>query len=145
MNGAHKKYTVFIIDDDQCSLDLIESMLKCDSYEIISFKSSPDAFMQINKQKPDLVLLNINMPKMNGFEICQAIKANPSTSAILVMLMTAFNSSFAQFASLITYRADCFMVKPFSRETLVKKIETLFSLKEGHLPLGHNSLIANFI
>lgn len=148
MSGLVSKYNVLLIDDDECSLNLLEAILLSDEkrqYSVKKFSNSPAAFKCAKSEKPDFIILDINMPVMNGFEICQNLKSNAETKDIIVMLMTAYNSSFAQYDGLVTYRADCYIAKPFSRETLIRNIENLMMIKEGKLPFNRNNLISNFI
>ncbi len=148
MKDGNKTYGVFLVDSDECSVNLIEAMLLSDEkrrYRVEKFSGSPDAFKRAKTEKPDFLILDINMPVMNGFEICQNLKASADTKDIIVMLMTAYSSSFAQYDGLVTYRADCYIAKPFSRETLLRNIENLIMIKEGQLPCNRNNLISNFI
>lgn len=148
MNEPPKIYSVFLVDDDECSINLIEAMLLSDDkrkYRVEKFSSAPEALKRARAEKPDILILDINMPIMNGFEICQSLKSSAETKDMLVMLMTAYNSSFAQYDGLVTYRADCYIAKPFSRETLIRNIENLLMIKEGQLPINRNNLISNFI
>lgn len=148
MGEPVSKYNVFLIDDDECSLNLLEAILLSDEkrqYCVKKFSNSPIALKCARAEKPDFIVLDINMPIMNGFEICQNLKSSADTKDIIVMLMTAYNSSFARYDGLITYRADCYIAKPFSRETLIRNIENLIMIKEGKLPINRNSLISNFI
>ncbi len=148
MSLLPEKYTVVLVDDDECSLNLLEAILLSDEkrqYCIKKFGKSLDALKYITSEKPDFVVLDINMPIMNGFEICQNLKSNASTKDIIIMLMTAYNSSFAQYDSLVTYRADCYIARPFSRETFIRNIENLSMIKEGKLPVNRNNFISNFI
>lgn len=148
MSEPVSKYNVLLIDDDECSRNLLEAILLSDEkrqYSVKKFSNSPAALMCAKSEKPDFIILDINMPIMNGFEICQNLKSSAETKDIIVMLMTAYNSSFAQYDGLVTYRADCYIAKPFSRETLIRNIENLMMIKEGKLPFNRNNLISNFI
>jgi len=148
MKEDKKIYRVMLVDADDCSARLIEAMLLSDEerkYDIRIFSNSPGALKEAKSSIPDFLILDINMPIMNGFEICQNLKSSHETKDILIMLMTAYNSSFAQYDGLVTYRADCYIAKPFSRETLVRNIENLLMIKEGRLPFNRNNLISNFI
>ncbi|HBC76561.1 MAG: hypothetical protein A2008_05280 [Candidatus Wallbacteria bacterium GWC2_49_35] len=148
MKDDNQTYSVFLVDADECSANLIEAMLLSDDkrkYRVEKFSGSPEAFMRAKAEKPDFLILDINMPVMNGFEICQNLKSAPETKDITVILMTAYSSSFAQYDGLVTYRADCYIAKPFSRETLLRNIENLIMIKEGRLPCNRNNLISNFI
>jgi CheY-like chemotaxis protein len=148
MKDDNKTYSVFLVDADECSVNLIEAILLSDDkrkYLVEKFPGSPEAFKRAKAEKPDFLILDINMPVMNGFEICQNLKSSAETKDILVMLMTAYSSSFAQYDGLVTYRADCYIAKPFSRETLLRNIENLIMIKEGQLPCNRNNIISNFI
>ncbi len=141
-------YKVYLLDDDQCTLDLVEAMLDADPdnfYEVLKFTSSPEALKAIFLEPPDFLILDVNLPIINGFEICQKVKANCNLSDITIILMTAYHSKYAWYDGLLLYRADSYLPKPFSCETFIKHIHDIISLKQRHLPGHTNTIIAKVI
>ena len=148
MSEPQKVYDVFLIDDDACALDLLEAMLESDDntkYNVFKYSHTPSALNAISAKKPDIVILDINMPIINGLEICQTLKSDHDTQDIMVILMTAYNSKNVQYDGLIKYRADSYVAKPFSCATLLQTIKNIALLREKKLPNGHNSVISNYI
>lgn len=143
-----EKYKIFLVDDDSYSLDLIEMMITSDDsekYDIRKFTNSPDALSKIIIEKPDVVVLDINMPIMNGFEICQTIKSRPETKNIIVVFVTSYNSEYAKYDSIIRYKADYYISKPFSKEMLVNFIKMIKMAKKGYVPVNRNAAVAGLI
>jgi len=149
MSNARKPfYRVYLIDDDQYILDLMEAMLDTEPdnfYQVTKFSSSPEALKSIFLVPPDLIILDVNMPVINGFEICQKLKSNPATCSVTVVLITAYGSRHAWYDGLLTYRADSYIAKPFSCESFIQIIQDVILLKKGILPNHKNNLISKSI
>lgn len=141
-------YKVYLLDDDQCTLDLIEAMLDADPaiyYEVTKFTSSPEALKAIIHNQPDILILDVNIPIMNGFEVCQKIKSNVHTAFITVVLITAYSSEFVWHDGLLLYHADYYLSKPFECESFIDHIHSVIKLKQGNLPGHKNQLISKSI
>jgi len=137
---------LFVVDDDCYTLELIDIMLQDDpKFKITKFSDSPRALNAIYDEKPDIVILDINLPKMNGFEICQEIKSKPETSSVSIILLTAYDSSHAKHEGLMKYNADYYLTKPVTRDTLVKCIENIIQIKSKKAPTGRNPIISSCI
>lgn len=149
MNDINKPYfKVYLLDDDQGTLDLIEAMLDADPvnyYEVTKFTSSPEALKAIIYNQPDLLILDVNIPVMNGFEVCQKIKSNVHTAFITVVLITAYGSEYVWHDGLLLYHADYYLSKPFECEPFIEHIHSVVSLKQGKLPDHKNQLISKSI
>lgn len=90
---------ILIVDDTPENLHLLSQMLEDYGYDVRSVISGSTALMGIRAQAPDLVLLDINMPEMNGFEVCQQLKTDPSTQDIPVIFISALNEVFDKVAA----------------------------------------------
>lgn len=146
MQEQKPKYRIFIIDDDPFVLDILEAMLAgFPEYEISKFLSSPDALNAVTDRKPDIVILDINMPIMNGFEICHALKSNNETRQVSVILATAYDSKHSQCDGLVKYGADSYIAKPVSRERLLACIQNIIKVREKQNPENRNALFSKVI
>lgn len=149
MNDVQQSfYKIYLLDDDQSTLDLIEAMLDADPghyYEVSKYTSSPEALKAINFDPPDILILDVNLPVINGFEVCQKIKSSVSTSSVTVILITAYNSSFVWHDGLLVYRADYYLAKPFKCEEFIRHIHSVILLKSRRLTEHKNNLISKMI
>lgn len=149
MNDVHQPfYRVYLLDDDQCTLDLIEAMLAADPrnyYEVSKYSSSPEALKSITFDPPDILILDVNLPVINGFEVCQKIKSTPSISSVTIILITAYDSSYAWHDGLLVYRADYYMTKPLKCEEFLDHIHSVVQLKSRRLTEHKNNLISKVI
>src|SRR4030042_780892 len=87
----NKKPIVLVVDDDQQNLELLQAYLEDLDIETVPAPDGIKALEIMNKKKPDLVLLDVMMPKMSGFEVCKRMKNDPRTSDIPVIMVTALN------------------------------------------------------
>lgn len=149
MNDVQRPfYRVYLLDDDQCTLDLIEAMLDADPdnyYEVSKYSSSPEALKKIVFNPPDILILDVNLPVINGFEVCQKIKSTSSISSVTIILITAYNSSYAWHDGLLVYRADYYLAKPFKCEEFIRHIHSVVQLKSRRLTEHKNDLISRVI
>ncbi len=128
------KGDILIVDDTPDNLRLLSSMLTQQGYEVRSVRSGSAALMGIQSQPPDLILLDINMPGMNGYEVCQQLKQNPSTREIPVMFISAHNEVFDKVQAFSMGGVD-YISKPFQVEEVLARVETHLSLRRLQLQL----------
>ena len=119
---------VLIVDDDQPSLELLQAYLEDIDCETLSAHDGLQALKIISKTPPDLVLLDIMMPKMSGFEVCKKIKNDPRTSNISVIMVTALNE-FGDIEQGINSGTDDFISKPVNKLELLTRVKTMLKLK----------------
>lgn len=116
--------TILIVDDDDDVIFCVASLLEYKGYEVVAVHDGDLAFHQIAQSKPDLIILDVMMPHMNGFDVCRTLKLGNSTMSIPVIILTALHTgNEAQEAA--AAGADCYMSKPFNNKTLIAKIEEL--------------------
>lgn len=123
----HRKF-LLVVDDNEEVRKFIADVLQED-YRIKSFSSGSEAISFMEKEIPDLVISDVMMPEMDGFELCKLIKTNESTNHIPVILLTAKSSTSNRIAGLST-GADSYITKPFSIKVLKLNILNLLSTKE---------------
>ncbi len=119
---------VLIVDDEPLNLQLLEALLGPLNYEVIRASNGPDALHLVARAEVDLVLLDVMMPGMDGFEVCRRIKQNDMTRLIPVVLLTGMDSMDARLAG-IEAGADDFLTKPPNRAELLARTRSLIRVK----------------
>jgi len=123
-----RKPVVLIVDDNEQNLELLEAYLEEVDCETVSAYDGPEAMEIITRQKPDLILLDVMMPKMSGFEVCKRVKNNPATANIPVIMVTALNE-FGDIERGIDSGTDDFLSKPVNKLEFVTRVKTMLKLK----------------
>jgi diguanylate cyclase (GGDEF)-like protein len=114
---------VLVVDDDEDIARFIEMNLSFEGFEVMVAHDGYDACVQVSRQRPDLVLLDVMMPRMDGVELCRRIRADPLTAGIPVVMLTAKGLSSDTVVGL-TAGADDYIVKPFDTLELVARVRT---------------------
>ncbi len=120
--------TVLVVDDNQQNLELIQAYLEDVECETQAARDGIEALDMVAENKPDLILLDVMMPKMSGFEVCRRLKSNPQTSDIPVIMVTALNE-FGDIERGLDSGTDDFVSKPINRLELLTRIRTMLKLK----------------
>lgn len=128
MHKPGRKYDILIVDDDPQVHKLIAKMLPLEAYTVRSSYSADDALANISGSKPDLVILDIMMPKVSGIEVCNKIKENPETKDVMVLILSAKDAQSDRIEGL-NQGADEYISKPFHMRHLIRKIEHMLSKK----------------
>lgn len=123
---------VLVVDDQPIGQVVLTNLLESEGYDIAFATSGREALQQMQLVAPDLVLLDVMMPEMDGFEVCQRIRANPALALIPVILVTALNDQ-ASLMRGIEAGADDFISKPFNRTELRARIRTITRLNRFRL------------
>ena len=88
------KKRILVVDDEQDLLDFVKLRLEANNYSVFTALDGEEAFEVFKKENPDLVVLDIIMPKVNGFKVCQALKNDPLTKNIPIIMLTAKDRAF---------------------------------------------------
>ncbi len=123
-----KTPTVLVVDDNQQNLELLQAYLEDVDCQAVPARDGLEALEIIAKDPPDLILLDVMMPKMSGFEVCKRIKNDPKTSDIPVIMVTALNE-FGDIERAIDSGTDDFLSKPVNKLELLTRIKTMLKLK----------------
>lgn len=121
-----QKHDILIVDDDPQIHKLITKMLPLEKYSVRNAYSAAEAMNFIEGAKPDLVILDIMMPKVSGIEVCNKIKENPAYKDIMVLILSAKDAQDDRIEGL-THGADEYIAKPFHMKHLIRKIEHMLS------------------
>ncbi len=119
---------VLVVDDIEPNVKLLEAKLACEYYEVITATSGQEALRQVEEGKPDIVLLDVMMPGMDGFEVCSRIKSNPDHAHIPVVMVTALTDVQDKVRGLEA-GADDFLSKPINDVALMARVRSLARLK----------------
>lgn len=120
---------ILVVDDDPNIVRLLASRLKNSGYDVVSASDGNSCFKKAVAEKPDLVLLDIIMPGLNGFEVCKRLKENDKTKDIPVIMLTALAGE-KDLSKGLEEGANCFITKPFSAVDLLHKIKTAMQDKK---------------
>lgn len=115
---------ILVVDDEQDIVDLISYNLSKEGYKVVTASNGTEAVQQATKHLPDLVILDIMMPGMDGFEVCRALRQQASTSTTAIMFLTAKSGEIDQILGL-ELGADDYIQKPISPRVLVARVKTI--------------------
>ena len=121
---------ILAVDDNPRNVKLLVELLKVHDYDVVSAESGEAALKLIAEQKPDLVLLDVMMPGMSGYEVCEAIRGNPATAVLPVVLVTALDAQ--ERVKGLEAGADDFLTKPVNQHELLARVRSLLRIKRYH-------------
>ncbi len=119
---------ILLVDDEEGFLSVIKEALEIRGFDIVTAKSAIEAGLELSSKKPDLILMDIKMPGIDGLQACAAIKKNPNTANIPVMVVSAISDE-AQIKRAHKMGISDYFVKPVDIEKLVKRIKDTLSIQ----------------
>ncbi len=122
---------ILVVDDVPVNIQLLVTYLAAEGYDVVSAKDGHDAMKAVKEHQPDLILLDVMMPKMNGFKVCEVIKSDDATKFIPVILVTALNELEDKVKGMNS-GADDFLAKPFNKLELLVRVRSLLRIKHLH-------------
>jgi len=129
MINQAKEYRILIVDDQSINIQVVASILKqCENYRVAFAKNGKAALEQVQTQKFDLILLDIMMPEMDGFEVSEKLKANEATAKIPIIFLTALTDEDSIVRAFDNGAVD-YITKPFNKAELVARVKTHLRLK----------------
>jgi putative two-component system response regulator len=120
--------TILVADDQAANRELMEELLTLQGFKVITVPDGASALLELAKTSVDLVLMDVMMPNLNGFEVCEKMKANPETYLIPVILVTSLSNKSDQLEG-IKAGADDFLSRPVDRLELMARVRSLLKLK----------------
>jgi DNA-binding response OmpR family regulator len=122
--------TILVVDDDPKHLRLMDALLQPRGYTVMTSSDGAAALDQVHRASPDLILLDVMMPQVDGFEVCKLLKDHPETRLIPVVMMTALDRMEDRIKGLDA-GADDFLTKPVHRDELLARVRTSLRLKRA--------------
>jgi len=120
---------VLIADDEVNIVISLEFLMKREGFEVSVAKDGEEAVAKIRSERPDLVLLDVMMPKKTGFEVCQEVRADGELGQTKILMLTAKGRD-TEMAKGLALGADAYMTKPFSTKELVREVRKLLGMAE---------------
>ncbi len=115
---------IFIADDESGFVSTLKSRLEFEGFEVTTAPDGKATLERIPDEAPDLILLDIMMPEMNGYQVCRELKEDPDTSSIPVLMLTAKSQESDKFWGMEA-GADAYVTKPFDMDELIKEVRAL--------------------
>ena len=123
MESKGKK--ILIADDEPDILEIVQYNLLKEGYDVVTAKDGDEALVRAKSQHPDLIILDIMMPRKNGVEVCEILRSQPAFKSTLIIFLTALNDESSHIRGLET-GADDYVSKPISPKVLVSRVNALF-------------------
>jgi two-component system alkaline phosphatase synthesis response regulator PhoP len=121
-------HRILIADDNAANRELLEAYLAGFDCDIEIAVDGQDTLDKVRSFKPDLVLLDVMMPKLSGFEVCRKVKDDPETSGVMVLMVTALNE-LGDIERAVNAGTDDFLNKPINKVSLLKRVSTMLKYK----------------
>lgn len=121
---AHK---ILIVDDEPNIVISLEFLMKKEGFEVAVANDGEEALLKVASFGPDLMLLDVMMPKKSGFEVCEALRADAVNASLQIVMLTAKGRD-TEVAKGLAIGADAYMTKPFSTKELVAKVKSMLGV-----------------
>jgi DNA-binding response OmpR family regulator len=118
---------ILIVDDEPNIVVSLEFLMKREGFEVAVATDGEAALKSVEEKKPDLVLLDIMLPKKNGFEVCQTIRSHPDWQGVKIVMLTAKGRD-TEVAKGTALGADAYMTKPFSTKDLIAQVRQMLGI-----------------
>lgn len=116
--------TILVVDDTPSTRDLICNYLRKVGYQVLEADNGKDALKKALDKKPDIVVTDVVMPEMNGFELCRSLKKNPLTENLPIVLCTSKNQGIDRMWGM-KQGADIYLTKPFTEEEIIQAVQSI--------------------
>lgn len=131
MISKDRPFRILIVDDESFILRLLDKIFS-KHYTVQKASNGQEALEAVNKEHPDIIITDISMPLMNGFELCKIIKTKPQTCHISVFMITGMDSD-EDYILGFEHGADDYISKPFNSEILLRKVQNHLSTKQSYI------------
>ena len=126
---------LLVVDDTPVNLKLLADLLGAKGYGVVTASAGPEALEKVEKEQPDLVLLDVMMPGMSGYEVCRKLRESPATAMLPVVMVTALDPAQERVKG-IEAGADDFLTKPINQQELLARVKSLLRIKALRDELG---------
>jgi len=126
--SASRPARILIAEDTPTAAELLEAWLD-DDFELRFAADGEETLRQVNDWQPDLVLLDVMMPRISGFEVCKRLRANPATHGIAVLMITALDQH-SDVERAVEAGTDDFLSKPIAKSELLRRVQALLAARE---------------
>ena len=117
---------ILIVDDEPNIVISLEFLMKKEGFEVAVANDGDEALARVASFNPDLILLDVMMPKKSGFEVCEALRADPQRAGLQIVMLTAKGRD-TEVAKGLALGADAYVTKPFSTKDLVAKVKAMLA------------------
>jgi two-component system sensor histidine kinase ChiS len=121
---------ILVVDDDEHILRSLSQYLELEDFNVVSASSGPEALTLFEQEKPDLLVLDVMMPGMDGFQVLETLRGNPETAGVPVLMLTA-RDQHNDILKGYQMGATSYLVKPFNLDELVEAIREVFASKSS--------------
>jgi class 3 adenylate cyclase len=135
-----RKHLVMVVDDQPQNVKLLQQVLTMSGYDVTTASSGAEALGKIPLENPDLVLLDVVMPQMSGYEVCKALRAHKATELLPVVMVTALDPLEERVKG-IEAGADDFLSKPINQAELLARVKSLLRIRDLHRQVEVQSLL----
>ena len=129
---------ILVVDDTPLNVKFLVDVLAFKGYSVVTASGGLEGLKKVRSEKPDLVLLDVMMPDMNGYDVCSAIRADADTATLPVVLVTALDPGKERVRGL-EVGADDFLTKPINQQELLARVRSLLRVKEFHDTMQHQA------
>ncbi|MEW5860305.1 MAG: response regulator [Cyanobacteriota bacterium] len=116
--------TILIVDDNISELELISHYLREGGYTVINAIGAKEALSKVSEQKPDVIITDVVMPGMSGFELCRRLKTHPETEKVPIVICSSKDQEIDRLWGM-KQGADAYITKPFTREQILRAIKAV--------------------
>jgi CheY-like chemotaxis protein len=122
---------ILVVDDHAENVELLEEMLTSNGYEVSTAFDGEEALKKSHKELPDLILLDIMMPKMDGYQVCEALRSADDTKDIPIIFVTAKTEVKDWTHAIFNMGANSYITKPINAKKLIEKVKSVLKMKHS--------------
>ena len=129
--GGVDEPTLLVVDDEPEINRLVARLFEKRGYRVVSALDGAEALAQVARERPDLIMLDLNLPKIDGWEVCRRLKSDPATRTIPIIILTAAHANVDDAQIGLGLGADEYVAKPFVKAVLLHNVERLLGRPES--------------
>jgi two-component system, OmpR family, response regulator VicR len=119
------KKRIIVIEDEMDIAELVKLVLETEDFEVLTVLDPVVAYDMVKQHKPDAILLDLSMPRLNGWEVFKQIRSDPEFASVPIAILTAKTQAFDEMVGLHVMKADAYITKPFGKQELIDRIHEL--------------------